>query len=76
MQAKQAICGGVHGTLKGPGSFWVFNAQISIHSQSHDSFFSHFKHLVEHQKFIKLHIVQFEIFFDLTQFIKLLFKSS
>ena len=28
----------VQGTLKGPGSFWVFNAQICILTHSRDSF--------------------------------------
>ena len=29
---------GVQGPLKGPGSFWVFNAQICILTHSRDSF--------------------------------------
>ena len=29
---------GVQGLLKGPGSFWVFNAQICILTHSRDSF--------------------------------------
>ena len=29
---------GVQGSLKGPGSFWVFNAQICILIHSRDSF--------------------------------------
>ena len=29
---------GVQGPLKGPGSFWVFNAQIHILTHSRDSF--------------------------------------
>ena len=29
---------GVQGPLKGPGSFWVFDAQISILTHSRDSF--------------------------------------
>ena len=33
---------GVQGPLKGPGSFWVFNAQICILPHSRDSFFSNF----------------------------------
>ena len=36
-QSKQSAAG-VQGTLKGPGSFRVFNAQICILTHSRDSF--------------------------------------
>ena len=36
---------GVQGSLKGPGSFWVFDAQICILTHSRDSFFSYLRHL-------------------------------
>ena len=36
-QSKQFVAG-VQGPLKGPGSFWVFNAQICILPHSTDSF--------------------------------------
>ena len=39
---SEAVCeqsvAGVQGPLKGPGSFWVFNAQICILTHSRDSF--------------------------------------
>ena len=34
----EQIVAGVQGLLKGPGSFWVFNAQICILPHSRDSF--------------------------------------
>ena len=37
MQSKQFVAR-VQGLLKGPGSFWVFNAQICILPYSRDSF--------------------------------------
>ena len=36
-QSEQSVAG-VQGLLKGPGSFWVFNAQICILTHSRDSF--------------------------------------
>ena len=36
-QSEQSVAG-VQGPLKGPGSFWVFNAQICILTHSRDSF--------------------------------------
>ena len=36
-RSKQSVAG-VQGPLKGPGSFWVFNAQICILTHSRDSF--------------------------------------
>ena len=44
---------GVQGPLKGPGSFWVFDAQICILTHSR-VFFSYFWHLFWHQKLIKI----------------------
>ena len=35
---SEQIAAGVQGLLKGPGSFWVFNAQICILPHSRDSF--------------------------------------
>ena len=40
-QSKQ-FAAGVQGLLKGPGSFWGFNAQICILPHSRDSFLSNF----------------------------------
>ena len=37
-RSKQSVAG-VQDPLKGPGSFWVFNAQICILTHSRDSFF-------------------------------------
>ena len=39
---SEQIAAGVQGPLKGPGSFWVFNAQICILPHSRDFFFSNF----------------------------------
>ena len=36
-RSEQSVAG-VQGPLKGPGSFWVFNAQICILTHSRDSF--------------------------------------
>ena len=36
-QSEQFVAG-VQGPLKGPGSFWIFNAQICILPHSRDSF--------------------------------------
>ena len=36
-RSKQSAAG-VQGSLKGPGSFWVFNAQLCILTHSRDSF--------------------------------------
>ena len=36
-RSEQSVAG-VQGPLKGPGSFWVFNAQICIFTHSRDSF--------------------------------------
>ena len=36
-RSEQSVAG-VQGLLKGPGSFWVFNAQICILTHSRDSF--------------------------------------
>ena len=36
-RSEQSVAG-VQGPLKGPGSFWVFNAQICILTHSIDSF--------------------------------------
>ena len=35
---SEQFAAGVQGPLKGPGSFWVFNAQICILPHSRDSF--------------------------------------
>ena len=35
---SEQIAAGVQGPLEGPGSFWVFNAQICILPHSRDSF--------------------------------------
>ena len=35
---SEQYAAGVQGPLKGPGSFWVFNAQICILTHSRDSF--------------------------------------
>ena len=35
---SEQFVAGVQGPLKGPGSFWVFNAQICILPHSRDSF--------------------------------------
>ena len=37
-QRSEQFAAGVQGPLKGPGSFWVFNAQICILPHSRDSF--------------------------------------
>ena len=37
-ERSEQFAAGVQGPLKGPGSFWVFNAQICILSHSRDSF--------------------------------------
>ena len=37
-EQSELIAAGVQGLLKGPGSFWVFNAQICILPHSRDSF--------------------------------------
>ena len=37
-ERSELIAAGVQGPLKGPGSFWVFNAQICILPHSRDSF--------------------------------------
>ena len=37
-ERSEQIAAGVQGPLKGPGSFWVFNAQICILPHSRDSF--------------------------------------
>ena len=37
-ERSEQIEAGVQGPLKGPGSFWVFNAQICILPHSRDSF--------------------------------------
>ena len=39
-EQSQQSAAGVQGLLKGPGSFWVFNAQICILTHSRDSFLS------------------------------------
>ena len=44
---------GVQGPLKGPGSFWVFDAQICILTHSRDSF-PLFLTSILHQKLIKI----------------------
>ena len=38
-ERSEQFAAGVQGPLKGPGSFWVFNAQICILPHSRDSFF-------------------------------------
>ena len=37
-ERSEQFAAGVQGPLKGPGSFWVFNAQICILPHSRDSF--------------------------------------
>ena len=37
-ERSEQYAAGVQGPLKGPGSFWVFNAQICILTHSRDSF--------------------------------------
>ena len=37
-ERSEQSAAGVQGPLKGPGSFWVFNAQICILTHSRDSF--------------------------------------
>ena len=37
-ERSELLAAGVQGPLKGPGSFWVFNAQICILPHSRDSF--------------------------------------
>ena len=37
-EQSEQFAAGVQGPLKGPGSFWVFNAQICILPHSRDSF--------------------------------------
>ena len=37
-ERSEQYVAGVQGLLKGPGSFWVFNAQICILTHSRDSF--------------------------------------
>ena len=37
-EGSEQFAAGVQGPLKGPGSFWVFNAQICILPHSRDSF--------------------------------------
>ena len=55
----------VQGLLKGPGSFWVFNAQICILPHSR-LFFSHFWHLFQHQKLIKIeHYIVLQSIWDI-----------
>ena len=52
-ERSEQFVAGVQGPLKGPGSFWVFNTQICILPHSKD-FCSHFWHLFQHQKLIKI----------------------
>ena len=62
---------GVQGPLKGPGSFWVFNAQICIlpHSRDYFSLISistSIQHLFQHQKLIKIeHYIVLQSIWDI-----------
>ena len=38
LEQGEQFAAGLQGPLKGPGSFWVFNAQICILPHSRDSF--------------------------------------
>ena len=53
-ERSEQSAAGVQGPLKGPGSFWVFNAQICILTHSRDSFSLIFDIYFDTQKLIKI----------------------
>ena len=53
-ERSEHCAAGVQGLLKGPGSFWVFDAQICIFTHSRDSFPLIFDIYFDTKKLIKI----------------------